>query len=246
MDDAASVLGYLKSSAFQEAAAGAVRFQPQPFITISRQAGAGGSSLAEAILQEMKGRGGFLFDGWRVLDRDLCEILAKDPELTVFLDALARERFRGQLEDYLAQMIARETPQLVVLKRIFKTIRAAASVGKVIVVGRGGCCVTRGLPLGIHIRLVAPRPERLEAIMRRYGLERRKADNELEDEDLSRARLVRTCFNRDIADPLLYDATWNTAAVPMASIAAHVAEMVREKALSVRGEALRTSGRPSR
>ena len=65
MDFGGGLKSYLESAAFQERAREAARL-PMPFITISRQAGAGAQTLAQAILAEM-GRGSDpLLRGWKV------------------------------------------------------------------------------------------------------------------------------------------------------------------------------------
>lgn len=79
--------------------------------------------------------------------------------------------------------------------------------------------MTRALPLGVPIRVIAGNESRLLRLSRRYGYSPAQAAEELVEEDLARARLVKTHFQRDVSDPLLYDAVWNTDAVPIPDIA---------------------------
>ena len=53
----------------------------RPLVTISRQAGAGGHRLAEALVAEIAGRGGSLWQGWRVFDHELLRLISGDRRL---------------------------------------------------------------------------------------------------------------------------------------------------------------------
>lgn len=186
---------------------------PQPFITVSREAGAGGRSLAEAVLALMERDGRPLFRGWRIFDQELCEIVARDPKLSVWIDTLVDEKFRTQLEEFLAHTLVRESPQASVLKKMFEVVRTLALGGRTIIVGRAASCVTRDLPAGVHVRLVASKAGRVSALMKRYGVDRHQAERKMAELDDSRARLVKGYFLRDIGDPLLYDAVFNMDAL---------------------------------
>ena len=55
-----------------------------------------------------------------------------------------------------------ETGKLIsIVNNDINGVRALAEVGRVIIVGRGGVFITRDLPGGIHVRLVAPREWRV-------------------------------------------------------------------------------------
>jgi cytidylate kinase len=48
--------------------------------------------------------------------------------------------------------------------------------------------------------------------------------------DNSRAKLLKTYFNRDIRDPLLYDVTWNTDSVSIEEIASSIIGLIQSRA----------------
>lgn len=243
MREREGLISYLNAEVFQRQAPEGAREGTQPFVTLSRQAGVGASAAASAILRALEREAGDpVLRGWRVFDRKLCEIVAADPKLTVRLDSLVNEEFRGAFEDYARQFVADASSQAKILRRMFQTIHAAASAGRAVIVGRGGACLTRDLPLGVHVRLVASRESRLRVVMRRTGAVRREAEKTLAAQDLSRARLVKTYFGRDIDDPLLYDAVFNADAMPLDAIAAVVVAMVKEKLRAVPAEELAGPG----
>ena len=229
MDFSDRMAGYLESVAFQERLRKAA-LRPQPFVTISRQPGAGAAAAADAIAREMQKGGEPALRDWNILDRRLCETVAADPKLSVSMDSLMRESFRSEFDDYIMHLVADDSPQRSVIRKIFQTIRAAAGAGKVVIVGRAGACVTRQLPLGVHLRLVASKSWRLANLMRQRGCDRHEAEKLMAEMEVSRRRLVASCFQRDIEDPLLYDAVINAERLPAEQIAALAVELVRRKA----------------
>ena len=203
----------------------------RPFVTISRQAGAGGHTLASALMQAMQEeRDAPLFQGWQMFDRELCEQLMEDPKLRVSMQSLVSEEYRSQIEDTIFSLVGGESPQYVVVKKLFEAIRTLATLGRVIIVGRAGMCVTRGLPDGVHIRLVAPEPTRVKRMRTLFEVTEREAREMVDRQDRDRARLVREHFYRDIHDPLLYDATWNTDAVSFDAVAAATIALIKQRA----------------
>ena len=207
-----------------------------PFITISRLTGAGGHSLAEAILKAMDSEGDHdLFGGWQILDQELCKKVVEDPKLKVSLESLLTEKFLKEMEDYLSQVMVGTSSQIAVFHKIAEIVRTCAGLGKVMIVGRAGSLLTKDLPLGTHVRLVAPHDSRVKTMMRQFNLTKDDAERQVHEQDHSRALLVKTYFsNKDINSPLLYDAVWNTDTVPIPSIAAFLVRLIKEKVESLK------------
>ncbi len=200
-----------------------------PFITISRETGAGGHSVSAAILKEMEEEKSPFFQGWQVCDQELCKRITEEPDLRVSMQKLLASEYHSQIEDMIEEMIAGDSPQDTVVKRMFKIIRTLATFGKVIVIGRAGGCVTRDLPLGIHIRLIASLPSRIKRIMLRHNMDEKHAKQFILEQDKSRKNLVKKFFNRDIADPLLYDMVFNTDKMLVEDIGHSIVSMMTKK-----------------
>jgi cytidylate kinase len=105
-----------------------------------------------------------------------------------------------------------------------------AQMGKLIIIGRGGACATAHLPRGIHIRLVAPVAYRIRRLKERLGTSEAEAKRLLEDYDEERAKFVRTRFGKDIQDPLLYHATWNTEKTAFRDMSQWLIGMIKARA----------------
>jgi cytidylate kinase len=203
----------------------------RPFVTISRQVGAGGHRLAEALLEAFdREEDRTLFGGWEVFDRKLCELVAEHPSYEKSMNSLLSEEYRTKTDEFFQQIFGSAINQDVLIHHVFRVVNAVASLGKSIIVGRAGSEATRRLGPRVALRLVAPVDLRIERVREFYGLEERAARNEASRLDGYRARLLKRQFKVDIDDPLLYDATWNTAEAPIEGIADSVVALLRYKA----------------
>jgi hypothetical protein len=196
-----------------------------PFITISRQYGAGGHRLARELIEVFEKQDSPLFHDWQIFDRELCEKLLSDKELNISIRALLSEEYYSEIESLIYSLLGEPRQKTLVYQKQFELIRTLATYGKVIIVGRGGCCITESLPLGIHIRLTAPLDTRAKH-MRIHGLE---AKARVLEKDRDRARLLKNQFHRDISDPTLYDCIFNTYRVSFSTIAETVVKMIEAK-----------------
>lgn len=201
-----------------------------PFVTISRQAGAGGHSLAEEIRKEANQQTYIdALRDWRVIDREICEEISSSREYHVSMKSLLAEEYHSEFEEFI-RGLAGQGDQYAVYKKIFWMIRSLSKLGKVILVGRAANCVTAGEPRGIHIRLVAPLPVRIERMMNLLGIERAEASKMVDSQDHDRARLAKAFFEKDIVDSSLYDAVWDTSETPLHQLAKETVGMIKKKA----------------
>ena len=203
-----------------------------PFVTISRQSGAGGHMLAKAILTENEKLAKIdeMFHGWQVFDREVCALVAQDPELSGSFDAMLTERYQTETQQIVHDMLNGRSRQYVMYKRIFEIVRILATLGKAIIIGRGGECVTRKMPQGIHIRLIASEHTRIQAIMEDHHFERKEAEKVMHQQDKERARLIKDYFSADIDNPLLYDAIFNIDRLSTRNLATIIVQMIKLKA----------------
>jgi hypothetical protein len=181
-------------------------------VTISRQAGAGGHTLAKTLLETFEQQPDQdLFGGWEMFDQKLVTMVADDPDLRVSVESLLGEEYHRTADDFFRQILTASTHQDIVADRIFRLVRLLAEVGKAIIVGRAGSEVTRGM-------------------MELHGHSEKKAQDAMDRHDSGRTRLLKKHFRVNIDDPLMYDATWNTGAVPFGTIADCIVTTLRDRA----------------
>ncbi|MBW8771885.1 MAG: cytidylate kinase-like family protein, partial [Gemmatimonadetes bacterium] len=184
-------------------------------ITISRQFGAGGSSVATLLAQRL---------GWTLVDNDLIDRVAARAGLTPKEVAEQEETAPGLLEKIVTALAASsqeiltpasaesikpmEEPGLVhITERVVKEVAAA---GKVVLVGRAATAVLAGTHDAIHVRLVAPKARRIEVVAAREGIGAAAAEAAIDKTDANRARYHRDYYKREWSDPALYHLTLNT------------------------------------
>ena len=202
-----------------------------PFVTISRQAGAGGNALAAALEEKIqKLHDEPLFRGWQLCGQQLCQMIGQDPALKTIVESLRRTEYHSHAEDMLSQFIYGGSSQDLVVKKMFHLMRIFALHGKVVFVGRGSTLLTHDLPLGIHVRLEASMKSRIARMMPEFGPDEKKVRQVIDEKDKAKAELVKTFFHKDIHDPLLYDVQWNTDRVSVSEIADLLIVMIRRKA----------------
>ncbi len=191
-------------------------------ITISRQYGAGGSEAARRVADAL---------GWRVVDNELIEQVAA--RAGVHPDAVAdmEERVPTFVER-LARTLAAATPELFTpssgggtvapmeeadLVRITETVTAEiAERGRVVLVGRAAPAVLARRTDALHVRLVAPKPYRIDVAAARLHISQAQAAEILEETDQMRARYNRQYYHRDWQDAANYHLVLNTEALGIA------------------------------
>src|SRR5688572_12633128 len=165
--------------------------QPAPFITISRQAGAGGRTLARALERRLNE----VDPGerpWTTWDKELVQKVAIDQHIPASLiESLESEVARPSwLEEFLAALGTSgggaDLDEYQLFRRVAITVRTLALVGRCILIGRGGVYATSDLPGGIHVRLVAPLAHRIAHMAKLRNLSEKDAANEVHRIDRER------------------------------------------------------------
>ncbi|HEY2026053.1 MAG TPA: cytidylate kinase-like family protein [Gemmatimonadaceae bacterium] len=203
---------------------------PADLITLSREYGAGASELASLLGERL---------GWRVLDSEIP--LAAARRLGVSADSLEDwdEHAPGLLES-LGNALLLGSPELLVDPAVAARphardvadattalLREAAEDPPLIVVGHGAQSIFAHRPHTIHVRLVAPLPDRIHKIMTRRSVTEQEARIIAAHVDRDRAMYVKDFLHRDVRDPLLYSLQINTGKVAMADAVELVTRLVQ-------------------
>lgn len=188
-------------------------------ITISREYGAGGSEVARRVAARL--------GGWAVVDNDLVEEIAARAGLTQ-AEVVEREERVPSFVERLARTLAASGPQFAVppggtvedveeeakLVRITEGVVAdLARQGRVVLVGRAAPVVLGQWSDTLHVKLVAPRLDRIRAAAERLGIDAAQAADIVDDTDRMRAAYHREYYDRDWSDPLHYHMILNTGAL---------------------------------
>ncbi len=202
----------------------------RPFITISRQAGAGGLTIAQALVDAFAEHDNKqLFGEWQVFDQKLVERMVDESNLKVSLDSLLSEDYQTRADDFFKQALTAKTPQDTVMEHVFRRVRDLAEVGKVIIVGRAGAQATQGLGPCVSMCLIAPEKMRVNRMMEVHDLAKKPARKLARKHDAGRARLLKRHFKVDANDALQYDMTLNTGKMSPKAIVQAVIAVLQER-----------------
>jgi len=192
------------SSQFQSGGTAGAEAGVRRAVTISRQAGCGALAVAEKLALHLQERSPHHADAWKVFDRNLMETVMEDHDLPARLAQFLPEDRVSYLEDIIADLIQTYPPSQTVIRQTTETILKLASVGNVILIGRGGNIITARLPNMFHVRLVAPLEDRIEYSRKFYEMTKAEARKFCRREDLGRERYLKKYFHANINDASLY------------------------------------------
>ncbi|HAR96881.1 MAG TPA: hypothetical protein DCR97_13110 [Deltaproteobacteria bacterium] len=181
----------------------------RPAITISRLTGAGGHVIAAELAEFLQDR----VPGdqpWTVFDQNLVEKVLEDHNLEKRVADAMSEEHKSMFADLVEAIIRKHPSAWTLVEHTSATILRLATMGNVILVGRGGVVITSKLPNAFHVRLVGSLEKRIEYGQRVYGVDREAALNFIKKRDEGRKRYLKDYFDVDVDDPLLYHVTINT------------------------------------
>lgn len=201
----------------------------QPFVTISRQAGAGAETVARLLADKLNAKSGKDEQPWTVFDKNLINKVLEDQNMPQEIARHVHEDKDTTLKALVGELLGMHPSMWTIFHHTSDTILKLARIGRCIIVGRGGNIITARLKGGVHVRLVAPESVRLAHLKSHLKMEDKAAEKYLHDEDTGRRRYVKTNFDRDIDDPLLYDAVLNTATLGFERTADILAAAIQTK-----------------
>jgi cytidylate kinase len=210
-----------------------------PIVTISRQYGAGGSSVAAIVADKL---------GAEVLDKKLIEEVAARLALRPSEVEDQEERPRSYLERLMRSLSTLEPgmgagwtppypdplfdPRKEIIQLTEQGIREAAAGGNVVIVGRGAGFVLRENPAAFRVFLRAPESVRTRTLMKRFGLTEAEASRKMHETDSNRAAYIHQLYGRDWCDPDEYDLIVNTGRIGYETTAEIILRGAAERAPS--------------
>jgi cytidylate kinase len=199
--------------------------RPAFTIALSREAGARGAEVARVLGARLN---------WPVYDRELLQKIGEEMGLHATLLESVDEKCKGWFAECMESLTA-GTPAVasVYVSRLVHTLMSLGAHGECVIVGRGAPQI---LPAAttLRVRLVAAKPDRIEAFRQRFNLSREEAARRVEETDRERTRFVKEHFHKDPADPQGYDLVLNSSRLSAADCAELIAAALRQLQARVR------------
>ena len=190
----------------KNATAGACRH----VITISREAGARGTTVARAV-------GDLL--GWPVYDRELLDRVGKEMGTHTDMVKLIDEKPMGWLEQCVCSLVSEyNLSHDSYMVHLIATVRALGAQGHCVIVGRGSNFL---LPheTTLNIRLVGDLKDRIAWIQQEHKVSEKEAAHWVEKTNNQRHDFVKRHFGKEVADLKWYDLGLNTSRLSVAECA---------------------------
>ncbi len=181
-------------------------------ITISREWGAGGETVARLLADRLD---------WRLVDDFLIDQIAKSAKV----DRSVAQQFDERVNSWFHQLMKSvwvggfETAASRVEYPVFdsdsmaalweRVIKDAAALGNCVIVGRAAQCILRKHSDVFHVSLYAPVKDKIER-MRTRTLDASDVAALSEEMDQQRRAYIRHYFNEDWKNPQLYHLSINT------------------------------------
>jgi cytidylate kinase len=190
--------------------------KPLPFVTLSSEPGIDAAAVARDLVGRLNEHVGSARP-WTAWDREQMGEVAAD--LTVadrIIDTL-EEANHSWLNDLFAGLSVtnrRDTSEAAVFARTAATVRALATAGHVVIVGRGGVFLTHKMPAAIHVRLVAPHERRVQDLAHHRKIRPEVADGQLRELERNQQVFFRRYFPERSMDASSFTAWLNVATLP--------------------------------
>lgn len=180
------------------------------FITLARQVGAGGWSLPQRLMEVMNIHTSPDEPGWTAWDRELIDKAAADYHIPVHSVEKLEQSGYSWVDTFI-NGLGDVPDEFAILHRVVDSVRALATSGRVILVGHGSVFMTRDIPGGVHVRLVAPLSQRIENMAGRLHLSAQDAAIQLKQAQKNWTGFLRRYWPTQTLGPETFAATLNTA-----------------------------------
>lgn len=171
-------------------------------ITISRETGSGGRTLAARLAKRLE---------YELIDRQIVDKLVHDTGARERLISSLDERTRSAVVLWVEGILTgRYIDQSEYANALCRSITTLAEHGDSVIIGRGANVIL-GPRGGLHVRVIAPPEVRVQNLMRHLSMGPREAREHIDLCDEERRRFYAEVLNADIDNPNDYNLVINTA-----------------------------------
>lgn len=172
-----------------------------PVITISREFGARGRSLAQELGRRL---------GFKVWDKDLLSAISEEAGADERFLASLDERRRKLVEDALyGSFMGSKHSNTHYFRSLQRVVHTIGAHGKSIIVGRGSSFIIKS-PEALRVRIVCPIDLRIAYVAKRENISEKRALKLIKSREADREDFIRHYFKRDAGNAHDYDLMLNS------------------------------------
>jgi len=181
---------------------------PGPVITLSREFGCPAKILAREFVETLNKR--ITKNKWGWVSKEILEKSAK--ELNVKPSEI-KYVFNYEEKGFFDQILAAQAKKYYqsdkkIRKSISNVIKAIATEGYVVIVGRGGAAIAKNIPNSLHIKLQAPIEWRAKSVSEQNNISIKEAKIICIDYDKKRKQFL-DYYLGNLSDTTLFDVIYN-------------------------------------
>lgn len=201
-----------------------------PVVTISREAGARGNSIAKALAPELEASVVLpKYRPWTVFNEDLLDHCIREHNLPERTAEYFPEDKPEEIRALIGEMLGLHAGVYTNVHKVAESMRRLAEAGNAIIVGRGANVVTANVNHSLHVRLVGDEKVRAHHFAQLHNLSLEEAAHEIVKRDRARVRYLKANFSREIDDACIYDLVINTDRFSNAAAARMIRLSLEEK-----------------
>jgi cytidylate kinase len=198
-------------------------------ITISREFGSGGRTLAQRLCDRF---------GFHLVDEFAIDELANQAKVKGdWLKAVEKEA-TSTILNVISTIVSsgrfyknpsspgQDYERKKYIEFLSKIMNAMADHGDYVILGRGSQFVLSRHPRAFHIFLVADYEDRLRFILQHYDVSNEEAAKMIREKEAQRAAVATKIFGADINDPKLYHVVFNVSRLPFEYAVEEAASLV--------------------
>jgi len=193
----------------------------QPAICFSRQIGVGVLEVADILAKKI---------GYRVIDREILEHIAKDKKLSEKTVAFLNEQYPDVIIEYLSWIIGEKAfAKSESIDALFKTILSFATLEPSIFVGRGAYLLLPREQI-LAVRFIASYEHRIKRLANLLNMTGKEAANNLDQADKEQRLFFKQVYGKKSITPDEFDMVINFDYIDKPRWAAEiVAQAFKEK-----------------
>lgn len=200
---------------------------PQPVVTLSREAGAGGITVGRRLCERLRAEDPGAASSWMCFDRELLQLVVETHNLPSERASFMDQTQYNRLLRWVEEVLGGHPTWSTMVQKTNETILHLAQIGNVILVGRGAHVLLRGGPASLNVRLVGSLPMRIRHLAEYLSVSQAEAEKCIAREDAGRAMYLKDYFKVDIQDGHWYDLTINTDRVSYEDAVSLIVDQVR-------------------
>jgi cytidylate kinase len=176
----------------------------EPFITISRETGAGGIQFGDLLVDYLNKYDKERKNDWKIFDKNILEHIIKEHDLPSEMAKYISEKKVSEMQAVIEQLFSLHPSEQMLITKASHTILHLALLGNVILIGRASNVITKDLPGGLHLRLIDSLDKKIKNIQNIFNIDRTEAIKFIRKEDKERKQYLKKYFSTDIENASNY------------------------------------------